>query len=134
MATGLPIKIVVLTIVGMVGLGAMLMLINNSENIMPRPMHADIYGNELVILPTSPDVIEWKIEVLASGAPVEKASVVLSGLEAAAINRTDTKGETLISLNKTDLVLDASEGYLKLEVKAPGFQDYSNDNAIKIVK
>lgn len=136
MAIGLPIKMVVLTIVGMAGLAVMLTLIENSKNTMPAPMHADIYGRELVIISTSPDVIEWKVKVLASGTgvPVEKASVLLSGLNSAAMNRTDTKGETLLVFKKTDFLFDTGEGYLRLDVMAPGFRDYSSDNAVKIVK
>lgn len=135
MALGLPIKMVVLTIVGMVGLAAMLGIIYSSESAMPKPMHANVKSNNLIILSDTPN-ITIPIEVINSkdGTPVEKASVVLFGLNATAINITNSTGETILTFNKTDFDMDASEGYLELNVKATGFLDYKNEYAVKIVK
>ena len=138
MAIGLPIKIVVLTIVGMVGLAAMLGIINSSKDAVPKPMHAIINGSNLIILSdlSDTDVIELPIEVMNSrdGIPVAKASVVLFGLNAASLNITDPRGETTLKFNKSDFELDANEGYLRLDVKATGFKDYTNEYAVKVVK
>ncbi len=138
MALGLPIKMVVLTIVGMVGLASMLVIINNSENAIPKPMHANVKSGNLIILSTylDTDTIEIPIEVINSkdGTPVEKASTALFGLNATAVNITARNGETVLKFNKKDFDLDANEGYLRLDVKASGFQDYTNEYAIKIVK
>lgn len=135
MALGLPIKMVVLTIVGMVGLAAMLVFINNSEAAIPKPMHANINGGSLIILSESPDIIELPVEVINSkdGTPVEKASVALSGMSAAAINITDSRGETVLKFNKNDLELKTQEGYLRLTVRAAGFREYENEFAVKVV-
>jgi len=135
MAIGLPIKMVVLTIVGMVGLAAMISFISSSEAAMPKPMHANINGSSLIILSGSPDVIELPVEVINSkdGTPVAKASVVLAGMSVAAINVTDSRGDTLLIFNKTDLELRAQEGYLKLSVRAAGFREYENEFAVKVV-
>ncbi len=99
MAIGLPIKMVVLTIVGMAGLAAMLIFVNNSANIIPQPMYANVKNNTLIILSASPDTIELQIEVINSedGTPVERASVVMSGLNAAAVNLTGSNGETILT-------------------------------------
>jgi hypothetical protein len=135
MALGLPIKMVVLTIVGMVGLAAMLAVISNSEAAMPKPMHANIKGGSLIILSASPGIIELPVEVINSkdGTPVVKASVALSGMSIAAINITDSVGNTLLRLNKNDLELNTQEGYLKLDVRAGGFHAYANEYAVKVV-
>jgi len=135
MALGLPIKMVVLTIVGMVGLAAILAVISNSEAAMPKPMHANINGSGLVILSESPDVIELPVEVVNSkdGTPVVKASVALSGMSAVAINITDSSGDTVMKFNKNDLELKTQEGYMSLVVRAPGFREYENEFAVKVV-
>lgn len=136
MALGLPIKMVVLTIVGMVGLAAMLSFITSSESAMPKPMHANINGGSLIILSSSPDIIELPVGVINSkdGTPVVKASVALSGMSAAAINITGSRGDTVLRLSKSDLELKAQEGYLKLTVRAAGFREYENEFAVKIIR
>lgn len=135
MATGLPIKMVVLTIVGMAGLAAMVSFISNSESAMPKPMHANINGSSLIIFSEPPAVIELPVEVINSkdGTPVVKASVALTGMSMAAINVTDGAGETLLKFNKTELELKSQEGYLKLTVRAAGFREYENEFAVKVV-
>lgn len=136
MALGLPIKIVVLTIIGTAGLAAMLVIINASESAIPKPMHADLKSSNLIILSESSDTIELLVEVTSSkdGAPVGKASTALSGLNTIAINITDNKGVAIFKFNKTDFDMDVEEGYLRLDVKATGFYDYTNEYAVKIVK
>ncbi len=135
MAIGLPIKMVVLTIVGMVGLAAMLSVISSSETAIHKPMHANINGGSLIILSAAPDIIELPVEVINSkdGTPVIKASVTLSGMTAAAINITDSRGETVLIFNKSELELKSQEGYLKLNARAAGFQEYENEFAVKVV-
>ena len=135
MAIGLPIKMVVLTIVGMVGLAAILAVISNSEAAMPKPMHANIKGGSLIILSASSEIIELPVEVINSkdGTLVVKASVALTGMSAVVINVTDSKGDTLLKFNKSDLELRTQEGYLKLTVRAAGFREYENEFAVKVV-
>ncbi len=138
MAGGLPIKIVVLTIVGLAGLAAMLAVINGSESAIPKAMHAGVINNNLIVLSKINDSesIGFEIEVLNSkdGSPVEKARAALSGMEALAINMTGNDGKTILQFQKSDFYMDTNEGYLRLEVKAPGFQDYTSEYAIKIVR
>lgn len=138
MAIGLPIKMVVLTIVGMAGLAAMLTIIDNGQSAIPESMHADVRSGNLIILSAFNDTdnIDIKVEVINSidGAPVRKASSVLSGEGTSAVNITNEDGITILRFKKTDFNLDAGEGYLNLEVKANGFQDYINEYAVKLIK
>lgn len=135
MATGLPIKMVVLTIVGMVGLAAILTVISSSEATIPKPMHANIKAGSFILLSESPEIIEVPVEVINSkdGTPVEKASVTLSGMSAIAIDITDSNGDAVLKFNKNDLELKAQEGYLNLVVRAVGFREYENEFAVKVV-
>jgi hypothetical protein len=137
MALGIPIKMVILTIVGMAGLATMLVIIDNGESAIPKPIHANLKSDNLIILPAFNDTedIDIRVEVIDSidGTSVEKASVALSGLGAISINMTGNDGYTILRFKKTDFDLKAGEGYLQLDVKANGFQDYSNEYAVKIV-
>jgi hypothetical protein len=137
MALGIPVKIVVLTIVGMAGLAAMLVIIDNGENAIPKSLHADLKSSNIIILPAFNDTedINMEVEVIDTieGTSVEKASVALSGLGAICVNMTDNDGYTILRFKRNDFDLKAGEGYLQLDVKANGFQDYSNEYAVKIV-
>ena len=129
-------KMVVLTIVGMAGLAAMLSVIYSSEAAMPVPMHANINGSSLIILSEPPEIIELPVEVINSndGTPVIRASVSLFGMSAAGINVTDTEGNTVLRINKSELELKMQEGYLKMDVRAAGFREYENEFAVKVVR
>jgi hypothetical protein len=137
MALGIPIKIVVLTIVGMAGLAAMLVIIDNGESAIPKHIHADLKSSNIIILPAFNDTedIDMEVEVIDSiqGTSVEKASVALSGLGTISVNNTNNHGSTILRFKRGDFDLKAGEGYLQLDVKANGFQDYSNEYAVKIV-
>jgi hypothetical protein len=138
MAIGIPIKMVVLTIVGMAGLAAMLAIIDNGQSAIPGSMHADVKSGNLILLSAFNDTdnFDVKIEVINSidGTPVRKASSVLLGEGTCAINITDENGISILRFMKTDFDMESGEGYLDLEVKAIGFQDYTNEYAIKLVR
>ncbi len=138
MALGIPVNMVVLTIVGMAGLGAMLAIIDNSESILPGTIHADVKSSNLIILSefNDTDIIDISVEVFDSkeGEHMSKASVLLSGLGATAINVTDENSHTILRFRKADFNMKSGEGYLRLVVKAKGFQEYSNDYAVKIAR
>lgn len=138
MAIGLPIKMVVLTIVGLAGLAAMLAIIDNGQSAIPGSLYADVKSGNLIILSSFNDTesIDVKIEVINSidGTSVRKASSALSGGGTSAVNITDENGITILRFKKSDFDMDTGEGYLNLDVKAKGFQDYTNEFAVKLVK
>lgn len=137
-AVSLPIYMVVMVIVGMAGLAATLSFIKNSEEAIPKPVHANIKSNSLIILSAynDLDIIEVKVDVINSydGTPINKATVTLYGLGAGNSSLTNNKGEAVLVFHKKDFNFDASEGYLDLRVKATGFKEYLNENVVKIVK
>jgi len=104
MATGIPIKIVVLTIVGMAGLAAMLAFIDNGEGAIPKPIHADLKSSNLIILSAFNDTedIDMAVEVIDSsdGTSIKKASVALSGLGSAAVKTTNDDGYAILRFKK----------------------------------
>jgi len=137
MAVGIPVKMVVLTIVGMAGLAAMLAIIDNGENAIPKPMHAYVKSSNLVTLSSFNDTenIDLAVEVINSidGTSIKKASVALSGLGTISAGMTDDQGYAILRFKKTDFDLRSGEGYLLLEINANGYRDYFNEYAIKII-
>jgi hypothetical protein len=135
-ALGLPIRMVVLTIVGTVGLAAMIIFIGDMS-LLPKTMHADIIGIDnsttSSVLHVNNGTKNVTIRVIdIDGGPVEGATVVFYGLHSSASGMTDSNGNTLVNIDTASLC-GSGEGYLKLSAKASGFVDYQNDFALKVV-
>lgn len=135
-ALGLPMRMVVLTIIGMAGLAAMIIVIGDM-NVVPRSMHGDIIGIEnsttSSLLYANSGIKNITIEVMdVDGDPVEGATVVIFGLDSSFSGQTDEFGRTIITVD-TSTFRVTGEGYLKLGVKAQGFAYYQNDYALKVV-
>jgi hypothetical protein len=135
-AVGLPMRMVVLTIVGMAGLAAMLMVIGNL-NVIPLSMHGDIVGIEnnttSSLLHVNNGTKNVTVEVIdVDGDSVERATVVIFGLDSSASGLTDRDGVAVLVVDTSSINV-VGEGYLKLVVKAQGFADYQNDYALKVV-
>jgi hypothetical protein len=135
-AVGLPMRMVVLTIVGMAGLAAMLMVIGDL-NVIPLSMHGDIVGIEnnttSSLLHVNNGTKNVTVEVIdVDGDSVERATVVIFGLDSSASGLTDRDGVAVLVVDTSSINV-VGEGYLKLVVKAQGFADYQNDYALKVV-
>ena len=135
-AMGLPMRMVVLTIVGMAGLAAMVIVIGDL-NLVPKTMHADITGIDnsttSSVLHVNNGTKNVTVRVIdIDGGPVVGATVVFYGLHTSASGITDSNGNALVNIDTTSLSV-SGEGYLKLSAKASGFVDYKNDFAMKVV-
>ena len=135
-AIGLPMRMVVLTIVGMAGLAAMFTFIGD-VNLVPKTMHADITGidNSATgsVLQVNSGTKNINVRVIdIDGGPVAGATVVIFGLHASASGKTDSNGNALVDIDTASFIV-SGEGYLKLSAKASGFVDYRNDFALKVV-
>jgi len=135
-AMGLPIRMVVLTIVGMVGLAAMIIFIGD-VSLVPKTMHADITdidnSTTSSMLHVNNGTKNVTIRVTdIDGGPVVGATVVFYGLHTSASGMTDSNGNALVNID-TDSFSVPGEGYLKMSAKASGFVDYNNDFALKVV-
>ena len=135
-AIGLPMRMVVLTIVGMAGLAAMVIFIGD-VNLVPKTMHADITGIDssttssvLHVNNGTKNVTVCVIDI--DGVPVVSATVVIYGLHTSGSGKTDSNGNALVNIDTSSFIV-SGEGYLKLSAKASGFVDYQNDFALKVV-
>ena len=134
--TGLPMRMVVLTIVGMAGLGAMIMFIGDVE-LVPKSMHADIIGIDnsttSSVLHTNSGVKNITVQIIdVDGQAVEDATVIIYGLHTSSAGITGVDGRSVLSLD-TAAISVSGEGYLKLVAKGNGFLDAKNDFALKVV-
>jgi hypothetical protein len=133
---GLPVRMVVLTIVGMAGLAAMVIVIGDL-NLVPKTMHADITGIDnsttSSVLHVNNGTKNVTVRVIdIDGGPVVGATVVIYGLHTSASGISDSNGNALINIDTASFSV-SGEGYLKLSAKASGFVDYKNDFALKVV-
>lgn len=136
-AVGLPMRMVVLTIVGMAGLAAMIIVIGDM-NVVPRSMHGNIIGIEnsttSSLLYANNGTKNVTVEVIdVDGDSVEGATVIIFGLDSSASSLTDRDGCAVLVVNTSSIKV-VGEGYLKLVVKADGFADYKNDYVLKVVE
>ncbi len=134
--TGMPIRIVVLTIIGMAGLAAMIMFIGDLE-LIPRSMHADIVGIDnsttSSVIHTNSGVRQIMVQITdVDGRAVEGATVIIYGLQTATNGLTDSNGRAVLSLD-TYAISVSGEGYLRLIAKSQGFMDAKNNFALKVV-
>ncbi len=133
---GLPMRMVVLTIVGMAGLAAMVIFIGDA-NLVPKTMHADITGIDnsttSSVLHANNGTKNVNVHVTdIEGRPVAGATVVIYGLHTSASGITDSNGNALVNIDTSSFSI-SGEGYLKLSAKAIGFIDYRNEFAMKVV-
>jgi len=140
---GLPVRLIVVLVIGMVALSVMLGIMG--ELTPPRTIAAQVTqvnqqpGNLLRV--DSDDVggdKQWScsVEVRDSGGyPVVGANVLIYGLGAAGSGITGEDGRITISqTNYVNLYSNQNRAYLTLEVDAPGYQAFSNSNAIVVVR
>ena len=135
-ALGLPMRMVVLTIVGMAGLTAMVIFIGDAS-LIPKTMHADITGIDnsttSSVLHLNNGIKNITIRVIdIDGDPVVGATVVIYGLHTSASGMTDSNGNALVNIDTSSIIV-SGEGYLKLSAKSSGFVNYQNDFALKVV-
>jgi hypothetical protein len=139
-ALDLPLKLAVLTVVGVAGLAALLSALPSC--VVPAPLAAEVVsvGGRPGDLLDRAGAARIEVRVTSKGAPVGDATVVLSGLGAAAANRSDRAGDALLLLDpapaRERLAAEGrDEGYLKVSATAHGcYQKFENDYGLRILR
>ncbi len=131
----LPLKLAVLTVVGVAGVAALLSALPSC--VVPAPLAAEVVsvngrpGDAL----DSGVPAQVEVRVTARGNPVADATVVLTGLGAAAANVSDRNGTALLALDSVRGPGPGGEDYLKAIVSAPGcYQKFENEYALRVVQ
>ena len=141
---GLPVRLIVVLVVGVIALAAMVSALNGFKP--EKALSASVIevggkeGNMLMISKTGADEVEhnWTCRVKVvdpNGDPIVGASVVVHGLSGAGMAATNKDGEAyLTKTNDVKLHANQNSGYMTLEVTAPGYSDYKNENALVVVR
>lgn len=135
-SVGLPIRMVVLTIIGLVGFAAIVGSISNAP-AAPRPMYAVANVSSFTLPDGSGDTPPLLITVFDNDEnPIGGANVVVWGPShfAAAGGVTDSGGEVVLQVANISLPVGKQEGYLSIKVMADGYMDYTDGYVVKVVK
>ncbi len=130
----LPVRIVVLTIIGTIGIYVILSAIMNAP-FVPGPMFASPDRSSFNISGTvsdSPDMVLYVMD--NEGIPVGGASVVVwcPGREKAVAGVTDPNGEFQYRLLDISLPAGKKEGFLSVKVMHADHLDHHNDHFVKV--
>ena len=133
---GLPMRMVVLTIIGLIGFAAIVGSISNAP-AAPRPMYAVANISSFTLPDGSGDTPPLLVTVFDNdGNQIGGANVVVWGpsRSAAAGGVTDSGGEVVLQITNISLPVGKQEGYLSIKVMADGYLDYSDGYLVKVVK
>lgn len=136
---GLPIRIVVLSIVGLIGFYAILSAINNAPAPL-QPMYAKANMSAFSLSSAGAGVgnetnLSLLIKVLDSdNRGIKEANVILwsPDREKAYSGITDPEGNVTIRISNPELPPGKAEGYVAVKVMRDGYRDFTNDYFVKV--
>ena len=135
-SVGLPMRMVVLTIIGLIGFAAIVGSISNAP-AAPRPMYAVANISSFTLPGGSGDTPSLLITVFDNDDnQISGANVIVWGpsRSAAAGGVTDSGGEVVLQVANISLPVGKQEGYLSIKVMADGYMDYTDGYVVKVVK
>ncbi len=138
---GLPIRIVVLSVVGLVGFYAILSALSNAPT-PPEPMYAT--ANISAFSLPSPDAETEKetnlsllVKVLdRNNRGIGEANVIAwsPDRKKAYSGVTDPNGNVTIRISKPELPPGKAEGYIAIKVMRTGYRDFTSDYFLKVIR
>lgn len=141
---GLPVRLIVVLVIGVIALAGMVSALNGFKP--QKSMSASVIevsakdGNMMIIEKAGFGAVNktWtcKVKVVdADGNPVDGANVIVYGLTGAGSETTNKSGVAyLTKTNDVKLNANQNSGYMTLEVSAPGFNTYKNENAMAVIR
>ncbi|WP_407355281.1 hypothetical protein [Methanolobus sp. WCC5] len=132
----LPIRIVVLTIIGMIGIYAILSAVMSTP-FVPDTMFASPDRSSFNMTANVCDSPDMTVRVFDNeGRPVGDANVVVWGpsRKKAVGGVTDHNGEFHYRLLNISLPQGKTEGYLSVKVMQEGYLDHNDDLFVKVRK
>ncbi len=135
-ATGLPIRMVVLTIIGMIGMYAILSAVLSTP-LTPGSMYATVNSSSFTVNDTHTDSPELLVRVIdQEDAAVGGANIIIWGPARKHVMSgiTDGSGEFSFRMTNVTLPTGKSEGFIAVEVMQEGYLDYSDDFFVKVRK
>ena len=133
-ALGLPIRMVVLTIIGMIGMYVILYAVLNAP-LVPSTLYATVDNTSFVLPGGQGDSPVLRVQVFDSkDVPVGDANVVLwcPTRQKAVGGVTGPGGSFEASLSNISLPAGKNEGYIAVRVMQEGYMDYSDEFFVKV--
>ncbi|MFY1111746.1 MAG: carboxypeptidase-like regulatory domain-containing protein [Methanosarcinaceae archaeon] len=137
---GLPIRIVVLSIVGFIGFYAIISAISSAPS-PPEPLYAQANVSAVFLPSGEENNTETNLTLLVTALDGESqrvggANVILRSPDRnrAYSGVTDAEGKVVIELKNPELPPGKSEGYISLKAMKTGYQDYVNDYFVKVTR
>ncbi|MCL7410651.1 MAG: carboxypeptidase regulatory-like domain-containing protein [Methanosarcinaceae archaeon] len=135
-SVGLPMRMVVLTIIGLIGFAAIVASISNAPTV-PRPMYVVANISSFALPNDSGDTPPLLLSVFDNDdISIPDANVVVWGPShsAAAGGVTDSGGEVVIQIANISLPVGKQEGHISVKAMADGYLDYTDIYLVKVVK
>ncbi|MCQ1535415.1 hypothetical protein FTO70_06880 [Methanosarcina sp. KYL-1] len=137
---GLPIRIVVLSIVGLAGFYAIISAISSMPS-PPEPMYARTNASTFSFPPASDGYFDANLTLLVTvldrdNRRIGEANVIAwsPDRKKAVFGVTDTEGNVLIRLANPELPQGKAEGYVAIKVMRTGYRDFENDYFVKVTR
>jgi len=138
---GLPIRIVVLSIVGFIGFYAILSALGSAPT-PPEPMYATTNISSFSLpSPESGSSGETNLHLLVKVLDRDNRGIVEANVIAWSPDRqkaysgiTDFKGNVIIKISNPELPPGKAEGYVSIKVMRTGYIDFTNDYFIKVIR
>ncbi|RXA15652.1 carboxypeptidase regulatory-like domain-containing protein [Methanosarcina sp. MSH10X1] len=138
---GLPIRIVVLTIIGLIGFYAILSAVSDAPT-PPKPMYATTNISAFSL--PSPDgevKQETNLSLFVKVFDSENRGVGDANVIAWSPDRkkaysgvTDPEGKVTLRVSNTELPPGKAEGYVKIKVMREGYRDFDSDYFLKVIR
>jgi hypothetical protein len=136
---GLPIRIVVFTVIGLIGFYAVLSAVSDAPT-PPKPMYATT-NLSAFSLPSPEEErkidLDLPVKVFDSeNRGVRDANVIAwsPDREKAYSGVTDLEGKVTLKISNPELPQGKSEGYIKIKVMREGYRDFTSDYFLKITR
>lgn len=137
---GLPIRIVVLTVVGLIGFYAVLSALSNAPT-PPKPMYATANLSTLSLPSTEGVNKETNLSLPVKVFDSENRGIGDANVIAWSPDRkkaysgvTDIEGNVILKISNPELPPGKAEGYIKIKVMREGYRDFTSDYFLKVIQ
>ena len=141
---GLPVRLIVVLVIGVIALAAMVAAMNGfkpQKTLTATITEVNSKQGNLLRVQSSNEGSEnktWSCTVMVAddkGNPVSGASVIIHGMGGAWSDVTNDGGKAFVeNTNMIELNANQDSGYLTMEVSAPGYYTYKNENALAVIR
>ncbi len=137
---GLPLRILVLSIVGLVGFYAILSALGSAP-APPEPMYATANISSFSLPSPESGSSETNLHLLVkvidrNNRGIKQANVIAWSPDKgnAYSGITDYKGNAVIKISSPKIPPGKAEGYISIKVMRSGYRDYVNDYFMKVIR